>query len=543
MKASSHVAVSGSERKVRQGARAVGPANPHEWVSLTLKLRRANPLPPLVTRPKQVLPRDGFADKYGSSADDMSAVKSALTKLGVSVLADNRATRTVKVGGALSVMEQAFHVRLLQYQYEDEEYRGRVGPVHVPRELDGIVVGVFGFDNRRMVHRRRRASKTNRVALSAVSSGTRSWFAPSELADIYEFPPGDAAGETIGLLEFGGGYFREDLAAFYKALGAAGTAEVIPIGVDHTPTDRRDGAEGEVMLDVEIVAALCPKARIPVYFAEWSEKGWIDILDAAIHDTQNNPTILSISYGLAEGQDTWTDQALDQVDQAFQEAAQMGVTICVASGDDGTDAQVGDGYAHVNFPASSPHVLTVGGTNLLAPDRRTRQSETAWMQGDGLRADNGGSTGGGVSSHFQKPSWQTVEEQSINPNGATGRCVPDVAAVANFASYLLVVDGSAGPNGGTSAATPLWASLLGRINAALVSAGKARVGFLTPLLYAKTAKGEASLGGAACFDVTSGNNDTASGVGGYKAGPGYDCVTGWGSPRGTQLLSRLKDML
>src|SRR5258708_11443134 len=121
-----------------------------------------------------------------------------------------------------------------------------------------------------MVHRRRPPPKTNRVALSAVSSATRSWFTPSELADIYEFPPGDAAGETIGVLEFGGGYFREDLAAFYKALGAAGTAEIIPIGVDHSPTDQRDGAEGEVMLDVEIVAALCPKARIPVYFAEWS---------------------------------------------------------------------------------------------------------------------------------------------------------------------------------------------------------------------------------------------------------------------------------
>src|SRR5258708_5734368 len=111
MKASSHVVVPGSERKVRQGARAVGPANPHEWVSLTLKLRRANPLPALGTRPKQVLSRDKFADNYGASADDMSAVKSALTKLGVAVQADNLAARTVKVGGPLSVMEQAFHLR------------------------------------------------------------------------------------------------------------------------------------------------------------------------------------------------------------------------------------------------------------------------------------------------------------------------------------------------------------------------------------------------------------------------------------------------
>jgi len=367
--------------------------------------------------------------------------------------------------------------------------------------------------------------------------------ANAHVANIYGFPPGDGGGESIGLLEFGGGYFPDDLAKFCELVDAPNSAKILPISVDQTPTDSSDDVAGEVMLDVEIVAALCPKATIPVYFAEWSERGWIDILDAAIHDTTNSPTILSISYGLPEGLDTWTDQALDQVDEALQEAAHLGVTVCVAAGDDGTDAQVGDGYAHVNFPASSPHVLAVGGTNLSAPDRETRASETVWMQGDGMRADGGGSTGGGVSAHFPRPAWQEFGENSINPQGLAGRCLPDVAALANFSGYLLVVDGAAQPNGGTSAAAPLWASLLARINAALVAGGKPRVGYLTPLLYGAGPQAGKTLGQATCFDVTSGDNSTAAAVRGYQARPGFDCVTGWGSPNGAELLSALRQAL
>jgi kumamolisin len=177
----------------------------------------------------------------------------------------------------------------------------------------------------------------------------------------------------------------------------------------------------------------------------------------------------------------------------------------------------------------------VGGTTLRV--RRGEVVETAWKDGDGLRKDHGGSTGGGVSVRFDRPSWQNVNIASVNPGGKPGRCVPDVAADANWhTGYFMVVDGQGGPNGGTSAAAPLWASLVARVNAAL-GAGK-RVGYLTPLLYQPAPKGGQPIGAVGFKDIQTGDNITAA-VGGYKARPGYDAVTGWGTPLGSRLLQAL----
>jgi kumamolisin len=216
-------------------------------------------------------------------------------------------------------------------------------------------------------------------------------------------------------------------------------------------------------------------------------------------------------------------------------AALVGVTVCVAAGDDGSDDQVGDGHAHVDFPSSSPYVLAVGGT-ALRKSKSGNLTEVAWKDGDGLRQDNGGSTGGGVSVHFTRPDWQNVSVASVNPGAIDGRVIPDVAADASAnTGYWVVVDGQSGVSGGTSASAPLWAALIARINASLGS--DKQVGFLTPLLY--QGNNGAGLGAAACKDITSGNNDTAS-VGGYAAMKGYDAVTGWGSPDGAKLLEGIR---
>jgi kumamolisin len=225
---------------------------------------------------------------------------------------------------------------------------------------------------------------------------------------------------------------------------------------------------------------------------------------------------------------------LDAINDSLQAASLLGMTVCVAAGDDGSDDEVGDGHAHVDFPSSSPFVLGVGGTTLKKSSSGVI-TETAWKDGDGLRKDNGGSTGGGVSTIFPRPSWQTVTIESVNPGSIEGRVVPDVAADASAnTGYWTVVDGQGAPSGGTSAAAPLWASLIARLNASL----GAPVGFLSPLLYAVGANGQ-TLGQTGCRDITSGNNDTAS-IGGYSAGPGYDAVTGWGVPIGDVLASGLK---
>jgi kumamolisin len=209
------------------------------------------------------------------------------------------------------------------------------------------------------------------------------------------------------------------------------------------------------------------------------------------------------------------------------------VTVCIAAGDDGSSDAVTDGQAHVDFPSASPYVLSVGGNT---PD-------IVWKEGDGLRADNGGSTGGGVSTMFPRPAWQSaITIAPINPGAIVGRCMPDLAANAdwNASPYLLYVDGSAQANGGTSAASPLVASLLTLINAA--RAPGQRVGYLTPVLYQAGSSANVTVGAAGCTDVTSGNNITAT-IGGFSAGPGYDAVSGWGAPNGQSLAQVLASVL
>jgi len=537
--ASKQVVLQGSRRAHREGARVLGRTDPHEWCELTLKLRRKAPLPEPAAQGKPTLTHATLEAKHGASADDVETVQRVLTGLGIKVLAKNPSTRAVRVAGPASVMENVFGVHLLRVVHENRSYRGRLGDIHLPRELDGIVVGVFGLDNRPMV-RRRRGLQLRAASRGLPPPGARPWFLPQELAAAYNFPPADCAGQTVGLIELGGEVVDADLQAFAKTANIAKVPSVVTVDAESFSTaDSGDaGATGEVMLDVEVVAAVCPGAAIACYFSHFTEQGWVDALDAAIHDTTNKPTVLSISWGLAEGEDIWTAQAMAAVNDALKEAANLGIPVCIAAGDDGSSDQVSDGRAYVDFPSSSPYVLCVGGTALQK--QAGGNVETVWKDGDGLRGDDGGSTGGGVSTVFPVPAWQAgVAVPSVNPGAMAGRCVPDVAAnAAGSTGYYMVAGGKGQVSGGTSAAAPLWAGLIARLNANL-SAGK-RVNYLTPLLYAPNANtGGQPLGALACNDVTQGDNDTSA-AGGYSATAGYDAVTGWGSPDGMKLLQLLQ---
>ncbi len=245
----------------------------------------------------------------------------------------------------------------------------------------------------------------------------------------------------MGILEFGGKYIPQDLQLFLKAAGlSSATPEVVVKQVLPLPADQQNDPDsiGETMLDIEVVAGICPKATIAVYFSRWSEKGWVDNLDAVLSDS-DAPPILSVSYGLAEGASIWTQQTIDHVNDTLKELANAGMTVCVSTGDDGSDDQVNDGQAHVSFPASSPYVLAVGGTAL---DRSTGD-EIFWFEGDGVRRDQGGSGGGGVSESNPKPTWQTVDIPSVDPSTTSGRIIPDVAAdAAGSTGYFMVAQGS-----------------------------------------------------------------------------------------------------
>lgn len=529
-----HALLRGSTRAVRPGAKVLGVADPDEWIELTIKVRRKKALPEVGKTAMKPLSVQELETQYGAAQADMEKVRTVLTGLGAKVLKEDAVSCGVRAGARAEVWESIFQVKLFHYSHSEGNYRGRKGDLRVPAELQEIVVGVFGLDNRKMVKRRPIHRRRVSLNLAERAAASRTWFFPAELATIYSFPAGNGQGQTVGLLEFGGGYFPDDLSTFCKDANV-NVPVVRTVSVNNTPTNAKDGAEGEVMLDIEVVAGVCPASTIVVYFSSFDESGWVNAVDTAIHDQANPLTVISCSWGYAEdAPGAWSSGAQNAINDSLQAATLLGITVCVAAGDDGSDDEVGDGHAHVDFPGSSPYVLAVGGTT-LKESSAGKITETAWKDGDGLRKDNGGSTGGGVSTIFPRPSWQTVSIRSVNPGSIEGRVVPDVAADASAnTGYWTVVDGQGGASGGTSAAAPLWASLIARLNASL----GVPVGFLSPLLYQAGANGQ-PLGQAGCRDITSGNNETAS-IGGYSAGPGYDAVTGWGVPIGTALASGLK---
>jgi kumamolisin len=411
----SHVVLAGSRRYHRAGAQVLGRADAHEWCDVTIKLRRAEELPEPVAG-KAVVSRADFEHRYGADTDDLATVENVLSKAGLTIESKDVATRNIKVGGPVEAMEKLFQVNLLRMQHDDHFYRGRVGEIHIPKALDGIVTGVFGLDTRRMTrHRRSHIAQAAPHALPAAAH--RAWFLPQELAAIYQFPPGGGENQTIGIIELGGRYVASDLAEFAQVTGLGVPPKVVTVQVETESSQDANDADaiGECMLDVEVVAGVCPKATLALYFSNFTEKGWVDALDAALHDKTNKPSVLSISYGLAESTSIWTGQAMQAVNDTMKEAAALGVPVCIAAGDDGSDDQVGDGAAHVDFPSTSPFVLCVGGTALKKRNGKGFV-ETAWFDGDGLRADGGGSTGGGVSEIIARPTWQkSIAIASVNP--------------------------------------------------------------------------------------------------------------------------------
>jgi kumamolisin len=525
-----YVPLKGSRRFARPGAIVLGRAHANEWCEITLSARRKAPLPE--PHPDKPISRADLAAKYGADPKDLDAIEKVVTSYGATVVSKNAETHTVEIVGPVSVMEKLFDVRLFQSKHDDVVYRSRVGDVHLPPELANLVTGVFGLDSRPMIKRRKPLGINATHTLPPPNH--RPWYLPQELADAYKFPAGDGAGQTIAILEFGGQVVAADLVQFLQVAGLPTNPppDVSIRNVMALPPDVQndDSYIGETMLDVEIVAGVCPKAHIMVFFSKWTERGWLKNLHAVATDPAN-PKIVSISYGLAEGDDIWTQQALDHLNDALQALASTGVTVCVSTGDDGSDDQNPDGLAHVSFPAASPYVLAVGGTSLV----RATGAEELWFEGTGLRRTGGGSAGAGVSGMNPRPSWQPTSIHTVNPGAMDGRILPDVTAnAAGNTGYFMVAQGSAQISGGTSAATPLWASLLGRLR----QSGK-QIGFLTPRLYqAAPTTGGKPIGEVACRDITMGKN--ASGTAeGYSAGPGFDAATGWGSPIGSELAKHL----
>ena len=531
-----------------------GAIDPDHPLEVTLLLRRRKPLP----HTGRQLTRDEIEQHYSVAPADAARVRTFAKRFGLTYTPHLRHHATATLTGPAHAIARAFRINLAHFDHPDCRYLAPTNIPTIPLLIEPVVEAVFGLQTRPAARRTptRTPRPTSKLTLP-------------QLADIYSFPPHtDGAGQTIGLIELGGGFRLSDIRAFCRANNLpVPRISVVELNSRNTPASpaqvrklldfvagrtklapkqlQSPGIEAaqatiEVTMDIQILAALAPAAHIVVYFSSSDEQGFYRAITHAVHDPIHRPDILSISWGEPETavSRTW----LNSVNDAFRTAARLGITVLASSGDAGALNNSPDNLPAVNFPASSPFAIACGGTTPLsyAPARE----EIVWN--DEL---NGipGATGGGVSRHFPVPSWQRSSDVPLGPTGKRGRGVPDVAGPADPRHGApMLIAGTSCATAGTSAVVPLWAALVARLNQSLGG----RIGHLNPLLYhlAETHQAQAPRRRQTVDLAASAHTHTFKPVtrgdnGHYKARPGWNPCAGHGTLHGETLLAHLRTHL
>ncbi len=511
--------IPGSCRALPAGATRTGSVPDHHTVDVSLTLRARDESALLAGMAghadpdaRRAMLASGRAALYG---DDIRQITGYAAQHGLTVLEASAPRRLVRLSGRAPAIEAAFGTTLGLYQDGAQAFRGHVGDIRLPAALHAVVESVLGLDSRAIAHTRIvRPRKAQPGGLE-----------PNKLAQLYDFPTGvDGTGVAIALIELGGGFSTADNKAAFKAMGLK-TPRVVAVSVDGARNTTGSDADGEVALDIQVAGGLAPGAEIAVYFAPNTDAGFSDAISQAVHDATVKPSVISISWGGPES--SWTSTAVTAMNNALQDAASLGISVYVASGDSLATDGVADGRAHVDFPASSPWAIGCGGTHIAA-NGATIVSEMVWNDS----ASGGGGTGGGISDLFPVPAFQSGFALPPSANGGgKGRGVPDVAGdAAPGSGYLVVVGGQKEVVGGTSAVAPLWAGLTALIN----QKAKVPVGFLPDFLYPQV-KASRKL----TVQITSGNNIPSGSQIGYQAGPVWNACTGLGRPDGNALFAAL----
>ncbi len=493
---------------------SAGDVDPDEPIEVTIVVRRQRPLPPysdFAYRPRAPttrVPRAEFARRHGASDEDLDQVRAFAREFELKLAERTPSPRSLMLSGSAKQLQWAFGTTLRRYRSPRGSYRGPAGPLTVPVSLAQVVTAVLGLDDRPV------AVPHVRIPSTTPSSS----FTPPQVAGLYGFPAQlDGSGQTIALVELGGGFASADLAAYFEGLGIpAPSVTAVSVDGGANQPGANPNTDAEVMLDIEVAGSVAPGARIVVYFAPNTDQGFIDAVSTAVHATEAPSDVVSISWGGPET--SWTSQAAHTMLEFVSDAAALGVSVTAAAGDNGATDGASGGQLEVDLPACLPPVLGCGGTR-LSVSGSTISNEVVWNE----LASGDGATGGGVSRIFPLPSYQSAAKVPPQPNTQfVGRGVPDVSGNADpLTGYAVRVDGKDLVVGGTSAVAPLWAALIARLNQAL---GRS-LGMFQPAIYAA--------GEVPFRDILSGNN------GYWSAGPGWDPCTGLGSPKGASLLNVL----
>jgi subtilase family serine protease len=464
-----------------------------------------------------------FTERFAVTAADYNKVVAWARANGLTVTAKTPNRRLLAVEGSVAKVNRAFHVKVNYYR-SPTTARTFYSPDREPTVvgLSVPLLQITGMNNSVLPHSmlRHRAVESTTGSVSVTGSGPAGEYLPSDMrAAYYGNGPLTGTGQTIGIFSFDG-YLTSDVQLYYSKTGMSSNVPIknVLVGgfsgacttVSSPPSSSCD--DGEQVLDIVNAIGMAPGIQ-QILFYEGSSN--TEILNQMA--TDNVAKVLSSSWG-------WNPADAASDDPIFQEFAAQGQTFVSASGDDGEFNS-----STYSFPGVDPYVTQVGGTELTTTGRGGAWSaETGWPQ-----------SGGGYVSGTPIPSWQQLPGviNSSNLGSTTLRNSPDVAAESNFDNPTVVNGSFVTGYGGTSFATPRWAGFLALVNQQSVANGKGTVGFINPALYNL---GISSSYSGALHDIASGSNPPATGDGsGFNAVPGYDLVTGWGSPAGAGLINQL----
>jgi subtilase family serine protease len=458
-----------------------------------------------------------FIDRFAPTADDYDAVVAWVTAKGLTVTARTSNRRLLVVEGTVDTINRAFNVSVCYYKHPAES-RTFYSPDREPTTLGLNVplLQVTGMNNYVLP----RSQLRHLAIANPAGSGLPSQFLPSDLrAAYYGNGPLTGAGQTIGILSFDG-YLASDVQLYYSTTGMFSTVPISNVLVDgfsgactsvSSPTSSTCD-DGEQVLDIVNAIGMAPGIT-RILFYEGSSN--TEILNQMAVD--NVAKVLSSSWA-------WNPADAASDDPIFQEFAAQGQSFVSASGDEGAFND-----STYSFPSVDPYITVVGGTVLTTTGRGGAWlAESAWPE-----------SGGGYVSGTPIPGWQQLAGVITTPNQGSPewRNSPDVAAEADFDNPTVVNGSFVTGYGGTSFAAPRWAGFLALVNQQSVANGRDTVGFINPALYNL---GLGSNYASALHDITNGSNPPETGGGsGFNAVPGYDLVTGWGSPAGAPLIDQL----